>query len=223
MQPLLDALRDLHSRRPGARILDIGGWHAPCNYATHLVDIMPLATLQRGQGYGDCTLRVTEDTYHQLDICAAKLPFPDQHFDFVVCRHTLEDIRDPIAVCREMNRVGRAGYIETPSRVYESTSGVERPWWSGHYHHRWMVEISGNRISFQFKPHNLSASRQFHFRQWPWQKMRERYRNAALLWHGSFEFEERVIIEYREVQENLRAFKQSYRGVKLFRSRWSGD
>ena len=86
---LLDALRDLHSRRPDARILDIGGWHAPCNYATHLVDIMPLVTLKRGQGYGDCTLRVTENTYHQLDICAEQLPFPDQHFDFVVCRHTL--------------------------------------------------------------------------------------------------------------------------------------
>lgn len=223
MQLLLDALRALHARSPDARILDVGGWHAPCNYATHLVDIMPLETLKRSAGYGDCELRVTPETYHRLDICADPLPFPDRSFDFVVCRHTLEDLRDPIAVCREMNRVGRAGYIETPSRVYESTKGVERPWWCGHYHHRWLVEVSGSRVSFQFKPHNLHASRAFYFRRWPWQQMRDRYRVVSLLWEGSFEYEERVIIDYRDVQRDLRDFKQRHQNEKLFRSRWIKD
>jgi hypothetical protein len=223
MQILLDALLELHARSPGARILDVGGWYAPCNYATHIVDIMPLETMKRSGGYGDCELRVTADTYHQLDLCAEPLPFPDQSFDFVVCRHTLEDVRDPIAICREMNRVGRAGYIETPSRLYESTKGVERPWWCGHYHHRWLVEVLGPRIILQFKPHNLPASRDFYFRRWPWQQMRDRYRTVSLLWEGSFEYEERVIIDYRDVQRNLRSFKQAHQGLDLFRSRWTRE
>ena len=188
-----------------------------------MVDLMPFATLRRQHGYGDGEFRITQQTYHQMDICAEPLPFPDKSFDFVICRHTLEDIRDPIAVCREMNRVARAGYIETPSRVYESTKGVERLWWCGHYHHRWLVEVSESRIVFQFKPHNLSTSRAFYFRRWPWQQMRDRYRVVSLLWDGSFEYMERVIIDYGEVKENLRAFKRAQAGIRLFRSRWSKD
>jgi hypothetical protein len=220
MQVLLESLRALRQRAPDARILDIGGWYAPCRYATHMVDIMPFETLWRLHGYGDGEIRITPETYHQMDICADSLPFPDKSFDFVICRHTLEDIRDPIAVCREMNRVGRAGYIETPSRVYESTKGVERPWWCGHYHHRWLVEVSESGIIFQFKPHNLSASRAFYFRRWPWQRMRDRYSVVNLLWDGSFEYTERVIIDYGDVKENLRAFKRARAGTRLFRLRW---
>ena len=220
MQLLLDSLRALRQRAPAARILDIGGWYAPCRDATHMVDIMPFDTLWRQHGYGEGEFRITPATYHQIDICAAPLPFSDKSFDFVICRHTLEDIRDPIAVCREMNRVARAGYIETPSRVYESTKGVERPWWCGHYHHRWLVEVSATGIVFQFKPHNLSSSRAFYFRRWPWQQMRDRYRVVSLLWSGSFTYTERVIIDYGEVKENLRAFKRAHAGTRLFRLRW---
>ena len=52
-------------------------------------------------------------------MCNSHWPFPDKTFDFVVCSHLLEDVRDPITVCRELCRVGKAGYIETPSRIRE--------------------------------------------------------------------------------------------------------
>lgn len=184
---------------------------------------MPYTTMRRAHGYGDGEFRITPETYHQIDICATPFPFADKSFDFVICRHTLEDLRDPITVCREMNRVGRAGYIESPSRVYESTIGVERLWWPGHYHHRWLVEVAASRIAFQFKPHNLAASPAFHFRRWPWQQMRDRYRVVSLLWEGSFEYEERVIVDYNEMKDNLRAFKRAHAGLPLFRSRWAKE
>jgi len=223
MQALLESLRALKQHSPDARILDVGGWHAPCRQATHMVDIMPFATLQRAHAYGEGELRITPETYHQMDICGGPLPFPDKSFDFVICRHTLEDVRDPIGVCRELDRVGRAGYIECPSRVYESTKGVERWWWCGHYHHRWLIDVTGTRIEFQSKPHNLSASRAFHFRRWPWQEMRERYRVVTLSWNGSFEYAERVILDYNEVKDNLRAFKRAHAGLPLFRLRWAKE
>ena len=223
MQALLESLRALRQRSPGACILDVGGCYAPCRSATHIVDIMPFSALRRAHAYGDGELHVTPETYHQLDICAARFPFPDKSFDFVICRHTLEDLRDPIAVCREMNRVGRAGYIECPSRVYESTKGVERWWWAGHYHHRWLVDVTGAQIQFQFKPHNLSASREFHFRRWPWQEMRDRYRVVSLSWSERFDYAERVILDYNEVKDDLRAFKRAQAGLPLFRLRWTRE
>src|SRR5204863_8798249 len=41
---------------------------------------------------------------------------------------------------RSINRVGKAGYIEVPSRLEEQTLGVHGPWvgWS---HHRWLVDV----------------------------------------------------------------------------------
>jgi hypothetical protein len=223
MQVLLESLRALRERSPDARILDVGGSYAPCRSATHIVDILPFSALMRANAYGDGELRVTPETYHQLDICAARFPFPDKSVDFVICRHTLEDLRDPIAVCREMNRVGRSGYVECPSRVYESTKGVERPWWAGHYHHRSFLEVTGARIDFQFKPHNLSSARAFHFRRWPWQQMRDRYRVVSLSWSGSFEYAEGVILDYNEVKDNLRAFKRAHADLPLFRLRWAKE
>jgi hypothetical protein len=162
LQALLESLRALRERSPEARILDVGGCYAPCRSATHIVDIEPFSALQRTNAYGDGELRVTSETYHQLDICAARFPFPDKSFDFVICRHTLEDLRDPIAVCRKMNRVGHAGYIE--SAVYESTKGVERPWWAKHQY-RWFVEVTGSRIIFN-SSRTPPAARAFHFRRY---------------------------------------------------------
>jgi hypothetical protein len=34
--------------------------------------------------------------------------------DVAICRHTLEDIANPVFLCRELSRVSRAGYVETP-------------------------------------------------------------------------------------------------------------
>ena len=216
-------LAELH-RVPGQRVLDVGGLHAPCRQATHMVDIMPYESLKLAAAYGEGPVRILPENYHQLDVCGPEpLPFADKEFAFVICRHTLEDLRDPIKVCREMLRVGRAGYIECPSRLCESTKGMQRPRWSGFYHHRWLVEVDDDTIRFQFKPHNIHFSRPFYFRRWPWQKMRERYANTWLLWEGTFRFEERVIIDYREVQADLRAFKRAQRSIRPFHLRWQRD
>ena len=226
MKNLDDKLRAFHSATVAPQILDIGGWFAPCKQATHMVDIMPLETMNVAGAYGYGELQIRKENFFQLDLGEIeRLPFEDQKFDFVVCRHTLEDIKDPIKICREMMRVAKAGYIETPSRTYESTKGVERHWWCGHYHHRWFVEASqeAHRVTFQFKPHNVHSSRRFSFRCFPWQKVREEFKNTALLWEGRFEAREKVVIDYRDVQADLIRHKKSMQGKRLFRLRWLED
>jgi hypothetical protein len=54
---------------------------------------------------------------------------------------TLEDIRDPIGVCRELSRVARAGYVEVPTVEAELVYNVEGTGpFLGHEHHRWFCD-----------------------------------------------------------------------------------
>ena len=85
------------------------------------------------------------ETWVERDICDREpWPFADDQFDFAVCSHTLEDVRDPVFVCAELNRVARAGYLEVPSRLEEQSWGVIGPYvgWS---HHRWLVDVGADR------------------------------------------------------------------------------
>lgn len=193
------------------RVLDVGGWHAPLNRADVMLDFMPYETRNRAGAIGTDIWPdeyFSKGTYYQLDICGPNpWPFKDKEFDFAVCSHTLEDVRDPIFVCRELNRVAKAGYIEVPSRLVESTRGVERPFFCGYYHHRWLCEVSGVSIQFQFKPAMLHVYRQFHLRK-PWfMRINPELAVSHFFWKQSFEYHEKIIIDRNEVQQDLRHFR----------------
>jgi SAM-dependent methyltransferase len=127
------------------RILDAGGWFNPHPAATHMADLMPYETRR---GVVTCTPqpgeRFTKSTWVQADFLDPRLhlPFADRFFAFSLCTHTLEDLADPEPLLRELRRVSCAGYIETPSRLYEQTIGRRdrmsaKP---GQGHHHWIVE-----------------------------------------------------------------------------------
>jgi len=75
------------------------------------------------------------------------LPFEDNYFDFIYCRHVVEDLDYPVTLLREMSRVSKAGYIETPSVRAEICRGIDgngTPW-RGYNHHHWFVgNVDGN-------------------------------------------------------------------------------
>jgi hypothetical protein len=129
-------------------ILDVGGWFLPYPRATHVVDLMPWETrsgkLQLAPRPEE---KYTKSTWTCLDICdtAARLPYPDKSVDFVICSGTLEDLPDPRHCAREMERVGRAGYIRVPSMLSELTVGVEDRTNSviGYHHHHWICRAEG--------------------------------------------------------------------------------
>lgn len=53
------------------------------------------------------------------------LPFRDKSFDFVIASHVLEHSTDPETFLRELQRVAKAGYIETPDAFMERIN----PYW----------------------------------------------------------------------------------------------
>ncbi len=196
------------------RVLDIGGWYQPFNLATHVVDLCPYATRRVHEALDpEDAERFTAETWLVADVCGGPLPFPDKSFDFVFCSHLLEDVRDPIAVCRELNRLGRAGYIETPSRLREIFSKERLFHWRaargnvpeiGFYHHRWFVEAAGNHLRFTPKTTALLQDRRHYLtRADTGRKLSEAESGLGLFWEGGFTFEE-VFIDVRDDYPDFR-------------------
>lgn len=94
--------------RPGDRVLDIGSGGNPFPYATVLADrSLEMSSTRHEPLVTNDKPFVLADIHH--------LPFEDKTFDYVYCVHVLELIEDPLQACRELIRVGKRGFIETPT------------------------------------------------------------------------------------------------------------
>lgn len=111
-QRLAWSLRRLHCPvDKNALVLDVGSGGNPYPRANVLLD-----------AYED-----TFERYHASLVVdrpmvfgqAEKMPFRDKAFDFVIASHVLEHTANPEAFLRELMRVGKAGYIETPDAFFE--------------------------------------------------------------------------------------------------------
>jgi len=201
-QRLLERLPDDGS------VLDVGGWAKPLHRADWVLDLMPYAT--RGL-YGDPDPdpeRFDEDTWVVRDICERDpWPFDDEQFDFAVCAHTLEDVRDPLWVCRELQRVARAGYIEVPSRLQEQAWGVHGGW-AGWSHHRWLIDVGRDEIQFVFKPHLLCEPGN-HFAPGFAATLAAEDKVQTMWWDGSFHASERIFLD-NSLNDYLREFVSAH-------------
>ena len=184
-------------------LLDVGGWAKPIARADWVIDLMPYET--RGL-YGEPDPepeRFGPDTWVERDVCAREpWPFEDDRFDFAICSHTLEDLRDPVWVCGELARVARAGYIEVPSRLEEQAHGVHGKWvgWS---HHHWLCDVRPGAIDFVFKSGILADRPRYCLSAEQAERLTPEERVQTLFWEGGFEARERVFIEPEELERYL--------------------
>jgi hypothetical protein len=208
-------------------VLDIGGWADPLPRADWVMDLMPYETrgLYQREGWSPRASqpeRFSADTWIQRDICDREpYPFGDGAIDFVVCAHTLEDVRDPVWVCSEMVRIARAGYIEVPSRLEEQSYGFQGPF-VGWPHHRWLVDVGESRVDFVVKQGGLESRPDAHFPAGFWDRLAEEERIQVLWWEGSFAFGERIFMTPEEYDDYLEGFvrrEMAERGVERPRRR----
>lgn len=117
-------------------VLDVGSGHSPCRRADVLVDMSIEDCSQRA----GCPIDFGEKDFILAD--AQNLPFKDKVFEFVVASHVAEHVDNPGQLCRELSRVAKSGYVETPSRLTEILLG--EPF------HKWYVDLtrdsSGNEV-----------------------------------------------------------------------------
>ena len=67
-----------------------------------------------------------------------KLPFKDKEFDYVICAHVIEHVNDPVMFKSEIERIGKAGYIELPTRLNDNmVFGCDEE----EYGHKWWFEF----------------------------------------------------------------------------------
>jgi len=155
--------------------------------------------------------RFSADTWIERDICDHEpWPFEDDQFDFAICSHTLEDVRDPIWVCSELNRVARAGYIEVPSRLEEQAWGVAGDFvgWS---HHHWLCDVEDSRISFVLKPHVIHGISRYYLEAPLGSTLTPEERVQTMFWEGGFEYEERIFFVHDELDQYLAGFVDAHR------------
>lgn len=184
-----------------ALVLDVGGWNDPFARADWIVDLMPYETRTRTDGDSE---RFDASRWIQIDICDRDpWPFSDDQFDFAVCSHTLEDVRDPVWVCSELDRVAKAGYIEVPSRLEEQTWGVNGEWvgWS---HHHWLVDLGSGTAQFTLKPHFLHARDDLQIAFETLTALPPGKRVSSTFWEGGLSSAERIFYTAEELEEYLR-------------------
>ena len=199
----LPRLRELASA--SERVLDVGGWYQPFNLATHVIDLWPFETRRQHDPLDpEDPPRFSAASWRVHDVCVTPWPYPDKFFDFVFCSHLLEDVRDPIAVCGELKRVARAGYIETPSRLREIfAKGRFAPLRAltgalpeiGFSHHRWFVELEGVHLRFTAKMGALAQHRKYYLTRGDiGRKLTPAESGLALFWEDDFTCEEAFVV-----------------------------
>ena len=186
--------------QPDDLVLDVGGWARTFNRADYVLDSGPYETrniwYREHFGWlpqGGDVERFTRETWIQRDICDREpWPFANKQFDFCICSHTLEDVRDPLGVCSEIVRVAKAGYIEIPSRLREQCRGQE-PGIVGLSHHRWLVEADGTHLRFTPKSHGIHGDYRNSLPPSFLAKLTEEQCVTWFFWDGSFTFAEATI------------------------------
>lgn len=120
------------------KVIDVGAGSSHFPPATHLLD------------FNDVNEYPNKVSF-KLDLDFERFPYDTGFFNFLYCRHTLEDIQNPQFAFSELVRVSKAGYVETPSPLAELTRGVDALGaHRGYHHHRYIVwtEAATNTLFF---------------------------------------------------------------------------
>ena len=117
-------------------VLDIGSGNNPFWRADVLMERFPYDGSQRAG-------RIIID---RPMICGdvQDLPFTDKSFAFIHCSHVLEHVKSLERAVRELIRVGKSGYIETPSELHEYCDLKT-------LYHRWAISSEEGILVFREK------------------------------------------------------------------------
>lgn len=139
-------------------IVDLGGGMQRLARADYVVDLMSFDESRKYPSRGSPD-KCSRGTWIVADLCDPMTYFSDREFDYAFCSQTIEDVRDPIALIREISRISLSGFISTIHWTYELNAEFVGFWhpdlrakFVGYWHHRWVVGIKDGVLEFIYKP-----------------------------------------------------------------------
>ena len=130
----------------------------------------------------------------------------DKYFNFIYCRHTLEDIQNPQNAFAELTRVSKQGYIETPSPLVELTKGSGLSEIRGYPHHRYIVWSDLKTNTLHFLP-KYPIVELLEFDKNMTQKLIHILNNYSVYWNNYYIWDEsnppKIIVYRNEVNFNI--------------------
>lgn len=135
---VLDFLREKRAAGPFT-VLDVGG--SMGSWSAEVTDYF-LDQTDGGQAAGKRVFKVAtaNDVEEWGDVLAHVAS--NGKFDFVICTNFLEDVALPATVVKMLGRVGKRGFVSTPSRYWELSRACGLPY-RGMPHHRWVLSVVG--------------------------------------------------------------------------------
>jgi len=124
----------------GLKIIDIGGANSFAHgFLDAILDIrQPPPTFATNIFVGDMNMP---------EVWKSILDHVEKHgkWDYCICTGTLEDIANPIYVCRMMEKIALAGFIYVPSKYRELAKFADIDF-RGYRHHRWVFNPQGDKV-----------------------------------------------------------------------------
>ena len=163
-------IENLLSQKKDWKILDIGCGYSANNYATTICDVQDLSNFYKNKNF---VILKNND-----------LPFKDNQFDFVICSHVMEHVKDLKYFIKEIERVSKRGYIELPTKLEDNLVFENKK------EHLWQMD-------FDDVNHKLLISKKIQFLEpvltvSTIQKMRKYFKSSLvleLLWENKIEYE----------------------------------
>ena len=99
-------IQSILSENTNWKVLDIGCGYTANKYATTICDVQDLSHFYKDKNF--------------VKLDSKKLPFEDNHFDFVIASHVLEHVDDYKFFIKELERISSKGYIELPTKLEDN-------------------------------------------------------------------------------------------------------
>lgn len=166
---LIKSVKAQLDRRPEWNVVDLGCQFGGWSQAGTLVDRMPLHDHYPGR------------RFVQADVC--QTPFFDHEFDFAVASHIAEHVTYPAMFLRELMRVARRGYIETPLPLFDNLV------YGNPAEHLWWVTMDDEAEQLVFRPRKNLLRESCTIDMWNF--LGEHFREATVLelyWEGSIPY-----------------------------------
>ena len=99
-------IQSILSKNTNWKVLDIGCGYTANKFANTICDIQDLSHFYKDKNF--------------VKLDGNRLPFEDNHFDFVIASHVLEHVEDYKFFINELERVSNKGYIELPTKLEDN-------------------------------------------------------------------------------------------------------